>query len=372
MNLAPTLSPTKDSGRSDPQSGDLHYPVTVVERPARNFIACGMAAEQLLAGTGLTLPDLAVEDGHVASWQEFAFVRNLLRISDDPLVSLEAGSCYRLGCFGVMGLGVATANTLWEGLIFLFNHLALSFTQFRVNVLTPDSDWIHIGFSPLTPLGDLQDYFLQRDIACTVGMVRDLAGSRRMDDVMRLHTQRQDSTWRDAVQRNLQMDVYALREGSGITDDSGIGEGSGYEIRLYRPALSLPLALANPLQHRVLQQQCFAMLQQRRLRYRQYQIKVWQLLAAQHAMPVLETVARELAVSPRTLRRKLAEEGTHFQALVDMFRQSQARQLLLTSNESVEQLAVRLGYGDASSFVHAFKRWTGKTPGQFRRGEQES
>lgn len=366
MNLALPLSPTTDTGSSDPQSGDLRYPVMVVETPARHFIACGMNAAQLLAGTGLTLPDLAVEDGHVASWQEFAFVRNLLRISGDPLVSLEAGSCYRLGCFGVMGLGVATANTLWEGLIFLFNHLALSFTQFRVNVRTPDSDWIHIGFSPLTPLGDLQDYFLQRDIACTIGMVRDLAGSRRMDDVMRLHTQRQGKTWRDAVQRNLQMDVYALHEGSGVDD------GSGYEIRLYRPALSLPLALANPLQHRVLQQQCFAMLQQRRLRYRQYQIKVWQLLAAQHAMPVLETVARELAVSPRTLRRKLAEEGTHFQALVDMFRQNQARQLLLTSNESVEQLAVRLGYGDASSFVHAFKRWTGKTPGQFRRGEQGS
>ncbi|CBL44394.1 Putative transcriptional regulator [gamma proteobacterium HdN1] len=317
-----------------------------------------MDASPLLTGTGLTVADLDVEEGHVASWQEFAFVRNLLRMCGDPLVSLEAGSCYRLGCFGVMGLGVATANTLWEGLVFLFNHLALSFTQFQVEVRTPDSDWIHIGFKPLTPLGDLQAYFLQRDIACTVGMVRDLAASQRIDTVMRLHTQRQDRIWRDAVQRTLKMDIHANRESDGD------------EIRLYRPALALPLALANPLQHRVLQQQCFAMLHQRRLRYRQCQTRVWQLLAAQHALPSMETVARELAVSPRTPRRKLAEEGTHFQALLDQFRQSQARQLLLTSSEPVEQLAARLGYSEASTFVHAFKRWTGKTPGQFRRRER--
>lgn len=339
---------------------NLHYPVAVIERPARHFMARGMNEGELLAGTGLTVADLDVDDGHVASWQEFAFVRNLLRMSGDPLVSLEAGRCYRLGCFGVMGLGVATANTVWEGLVFLFNHLALSFTQFRVDVRTPDGEWIHIGFRPLTPLGDLQGYFLQRDIACTVGMVRDLAGSQCTESVMRLHTQRQDNIWRNAVQRTLQMEVHANRDGDGD------------EIRLYRPALSLPLALANPLQHRVLQQQCFAMLQQRQLRHRQCQIRVWQLLAAQHAMPGLDTVARELAVSPRTLRRKLAEEGTHFQALVDLFRQSQARQLLLTSNEPVEQLAARLGYSEASTFVHAFKRWTGKTPGQFRRGEHGS
>jgi AraC-like DNA-binding protein len=73
-------------------------------------------------------------------------------------------------------------------------------------------------------------------------------------------------------------------------------------------------------------------------------------------------IARELNLSARTLRRRLEEEGTSFRALLDEVREALAEELLTMGAVPVEDVAVRLGYAEASSFIHAFKRWKGVTP----------
>jgi AraC-like DNA-binding protein len=79
-------------------------------------------------------------------------------------------------------------------------------------------------------------------------------------------------------------------------------------------------------------------------------------------------VARQLGVSPRTLQRRLADEhGTSFQAVVDALRAELARQWLDKSELSVAEVAFALGFADQSAFHRAFVRWTGSTPGQYRR-----
>jgi len=74
-------------------------------------------------------------------------------------------------------------------------------------------------------------------------------------------------------------------------------------------------------------------------------------------------VARELGLSERTLRRRLADEGTTFRRLLDEVRESLAVELLATGRLSVEEVALRLGYAEGSPFIVAFRRWTGVTPG---------
>jgi AraC-like DNA-binding protein len=74
-------------------------------------------------------------------------------------------------------------------------------------------------------------------------------------------------------------------------------------------------------------------------------------------------VADRLGVSERTLRRRLAGEGTSYQRLLDEVRASLADELIGTGRLSVEEIAVRLGYAEASSFIAAHRRWTGETPG---------
>lgn len=73
-------------------------------------------------------------------------------------------------------------------------------------------------------------------------------------------------------------------------------------------------------------------------------------------------VAGRLAVSPRTLQRKLSEEGTTFQAELNSLREELARHYLATSRYSGAEISFLLGYQDPNSFFRAFHGWTGQTP----------
>ncbi len=80
----------------------------------------------------------------------------------------------------------------------------------------------------------------------------------------------------------------------------------------------------------------------------------------------LETVAARLGVSAPTLRRRLAAEGTSFREVREQLLRDQAVASLVRGGESVEELALRLGFSEASAFHRAFKRWTGSSPGSYR------
>ena len=77
-------------------------------------------------------------------------------------------------------------------------------------------------------------------------------------------------------------------------------------------------------------------------------------------------VASELAMSPSALQQKLAAEDTSFQELLDQARKTLALNYLEQSRISITEVSFMLGFGDASSFNRAFKRWTGKPPSYYR------
>jgi len=76
----------------------------------------------------------------------------------------------------------------------------------------------------------------------------------------------------------------------------------------------------------------------------------------------LDEVASNFNVSPRSLQRKLQEEGISFQSIADSVRQSLAEHYLQSGNYQVKEISNMLGYNDLSAFSRAFKRWTGKPP----------
>jgi len=82
--------------------------------------------------------------------------------------------------------------------------------------------------------------------------------------------------------------------------------------------------------------------------------------------PTLTELARERHVSPRTLKRQLALHGTSFQQILDELRRDCAVDLLESEVMTIEHIAERLGYSDASNFNRAFQRWLGMSPRAFR------
>jgi len=79
-------------------------------------------------------------------------------------------------------------------------------------------------------------------------------------------------------------------------------------------------------------------------------------------LPEFEDIATRLAIHPQTLRRRLAREGLTFNDIKDQVRCDTAEYYLGKQIFSVEEVAFRSGFSEASSFIRAFRRWTGMTP----------
>ncbi|HET9932499.1 MAG TPA: helix-turn-helix domain-containing protein, partial [Polyangiaceae bacterium] len=77
-------------------------------------------------------------------------------------------------------------------------------------------------------------------------------------------------------------------------------------------------------------------------------------------------VASSLALSTRTLHRKLAEVGRTFHDVLSEFRRAEAERLLSRAEAPLSEVALRLGFADQSAFSRAFKRWTELTPSEWR------
>jgi AraC-like DNA-binding protein len=77
-------------------------------------------------------------------------------------------------------------------------------------------------------------------------------------------------------------------------------------------------------------------------------------------------VATRIHMTPRTMRRRLDEEGTRFRAIVEQLRYQMARQFLSTSQLDCVDIALLLGYSEASAFSRAFRRWSGQSPDAWR------
>ncbi|MFN3891505.1 MAG: AraC family transcriptional regulator [Beijerinckiaceae bacterium] len=86
------------------------------------------------------------------------------------------------------------------------------------------------------------------------------------------------------------------------------------------------------------------------------------------SVPTSATVAEALGLHPKALSRRLQREETSFRALLNEARFQMARQLLECTRMSVTDLALALGYADIAAFNHAFQRWTGASPGEWRKG----
>lgn len=81
----------------------------------------------------------------------------------------------------------------------------------------------------------------------------------------------------------------------------------------------------------------------------------------------MEDVASRLGIHPRSLRRRLRSQRTTFAEIKEEVRYAVARELLALGALDIADIAITLDYSSASSFVHAFRRWSGASPAAWRR-----
>lgn len=87
--------------------------------------------------------------------------------------------------------------------------------------------------------------------------------------------------------------------------------------------------------------------------------------------PSTELIAQRLAISPRTLRRRLSEEGHSFQAAKNLAREKRAKHFLSHTNLPLSEIAFELGFSELSAFSRAFRSWAGMTPQTYRENSRQ-
>ncbi len=313
----------------------------------------GVSRDQCLRGSGIVAGRLEDPTYEIDAGEELLVVRNLLTyLGDDPSIGVEVGRRYRISDYGIWGYALLSSQTLASAMALGLRYIDLTFAFVGFRVLgetaglTMVLDDEHID-------ADCRGFLVDRDAAAALMLQRDLLGGSRPPARVSLKRERPHDPrpW---------IEAFGPRVTFGAADN---------RIEIDERPGDLPLPQANPITAELCERQCRELLSARE-RSVGCAEKVRQQLLTPGTSMALEAVAASLAIAPRTLRRRLAEEGTTFRALVDEVRQGLAEEMLRRSM-TVEETAERLGYAEAASFVHAFKRWTGLPPGSYRRRKLE-
>jgi len=98
-------------------------------------------------------------------------------------------------------------------------------------------------------------------------------------------------------------------------------------------------------------------------------IRIWmeKLFRDHGGTPLLSEAAKHLDMSTQTVRRHLIAEGYTFQKIKDDARRDMSIHLIAVKEQSIESIAFQLGFSESSTFIRAFKKWTGLTPLEYRK-----
>ncbi|KHL17076.1 AraC-like DNA-binding protein [Mumia flava] len=310
----------------------------------------GVDDATLLRGTGLAPSAVGDHEQVVTAAQELQVVRNLRRAV--PGVSgTTVGSRYHLTTFGIFGFALLSSRTVLEAANLALRFVDLSFA-FAIPAGDLDGDDVVVTLDEQGVPDDVRSFLVERDLAAIHTCLDELRpGGVPLRRAAFTHPAPSAGAARSAAA------VLGLEPSYGA-DRSLIA----FDAAL----LAEPLPLGNSQARATAEGLCRAVVSRRRERHGiAQQVRV---LVTQHVLTgaPMEVVAADLGLSVRTLRRRLADAGTSYRALLDEVRRSLAEELLASGGLSVEDAALRLGYAEASSFIAAFRRWTGVTPTGWR------
>ncbi len=333
----------------------LRRPVVTARQLCAVAAETGAAVTDVLAGTTLTPEDLEDPEGDVSSADEITMARNLLRLAPEPAgLGVAVGSRINLTNLGMFGFAAMASGTLRELISIGLRFFSLTTLHMSIQLTEGPADCeIAIDASHLPD--DVRRFFVECDIAAIVSTVPLFVHpvlSRHANEI------RVDLAADEEYLRPL-LDTVAIHHVEFDRERS--------VVRVPRGMLDEPLPQADPHTLADCVAQCEQVLERRRRRHGMSARVRSELLSAPGEMPVLDAVAASLHLHPRTLRRRLAEEGTSFRALTNDVRATLAAELLSQVGLTVEQVARRLGYAETAAFNHAFSRWFGLAPNEFRR-----
>ncbi|MGH3724183.1 MAG: AraC family transcriptional regulator ligand-binding domain-containing protein [Mycobacterium sp.] len=313
----------------------------------------GLDRRDCLRGTSITVEDLTDTTTEIEASEELAVIRNILaRLGDHPGFGMEVGSKFALGNYGLFGFAMLSSPTLRAAIEFGCRHIQLA-NVFSNITFDESGEQGLIRFDSSDTPPDVHDFLVEREIATIRAIVPSLFNKVT-----------------DELLTQCQFDLVLSKErGSRVRLPAALPlkyDQADTVLRFPRWVLDSRPPQAHAPTAELLEAQCQDLLRARtRRRGLADQVRS-RLMRDPGRIPSMAEVATELHVDPRTLRRRLRNEGTSFRALTEEARAALSPGLLEIGLR-VEEVARRLGYTEASSFSRAFTRWHGTPPSQYVR-----
>ncbi|WP_256574385.1 AraC family transcriptional regulator [Pseudomonas sp. HAR-UPW-AIA-41] len=310
----------------------------------------GIASERLLDGSGIRPDELDNPARLICHAQELQVLANALNCTRDPALGLLLGQRMHVSAYGMLGYTLLASPTLGDALQLAIDHPALLGSYFQLT-LQHEDDEVRLVASGYRYAPELTVFNTELCLASMLTVIQDLLG--------------------EAVRpRRLLLSYRPPLHAASYSEKLGcpVEFGAGSNALCFTPSLlkrALPLADPVSFQHGL--QQCLQLEAQFHSRQDLRELIRQQLASDISQCTSLERVAARLHRSARTLRRHLQQLNTSFQHLLDEVRYDKARQLLLHTDLPIYLIAEQLGYSETASFRHAFQRWSGLTPSNFRR-----
>lgn len=332
---------------------EILHPIAISQVMLNFAASYGVSADTCLLGTGIEPEQLSDAETLIRREQEMRLVENLmLALPEEPALGFKLGLQYNVSTFGIWGFALRTSPTLYQALQHALRYLPLSTAYCRMGILH-DGETLGISMDASEIPRHLREFLLARDMATATNLVREISLSG-------VHVQ--DMTLR----------VPVLEHAEVIESLCGIRPRLGCEynaLLLPRSEADKPLTTFDPHLVRMLDEQCRQQLERRQQSGLTGQVRAL-LLGQLGLVAGIDDVAQALALSPRSLRRKLDAEGTTFRQIHEAERRQLSAQLLASTQMTLDEMAIHLGYSDTASFTRAFRRWHGMSPGEYRKQQR--
>lgn len=315
----------------------------------------GIEPAQLLARAQLSPEILAQRDQRIAASTYLELLGQGVRLSGDDCLGLHLGEAIRPGYYGVLGYLIMSCPTLADALHRQARYAALVGNLGHIELEdwpqgdSPEPLVVH-RWTPLLP--QQQRQIAEETLAGWVTFGRWVTG---LDEPpLEVHFQHPAPADTREHQRLFRCPVKFAQAQNALV----------FPKRL----LALPLGQADAQVRLMLDAYADRRLSEIEQGYSVLD-RARALLARQ--LPEqgieLEQLAAQLALSPRTLQRRLREAGLSFSQLVDETRQQLVLHYLRDPALELADIAFLVGFSEAGSLARAFRRWTGQTPAEYRR-----
>jgi AraC-like DNA-binding protein len=334
-----------------PGPDEAVYPVVKVATILDALVQQGVASVEALKGVQLSQVDIASPATRVSLNQILECYRNAARLSSDPRFAYRTGLRFHVSSYGMFGFAILSSMNFRQTMNFAVQYHALATPSADISFKEANN----CGIWTVSPVphprvdADLYKFLVELQLGIHVSLHRDVMGPHFVPREVHL-------TYGSPNAQSYP-DLFGCPVLFGRSENKIVFDAHWLD--------SVP-KLGNEITYAGLRQLCDELMEELQLSTGLVG-KVRQVLMINLMRPTsFEAVAGHLGMSPRTLRRKLSEEGTSFRELIDELRMYMAIKYLRDTTLTIEDVAYSLGFSDAANFRHAFRRWTKAAPHEFR------